>query len=143
MRLPLVLALLVLLSGCFGAGDDDSGDGALQSGEDRPGYRDGVVVINEDFTVSSAQPARFEVPFGPGAREVILEIRQDSGVLPNLHVALSGCGELDPPASAGWQSYPLCDAASDEQAELTITVNAGAPAGSGSILVRADLPDAA
>jgi hypothetical protein len=136
MRSVLAVAFLLFLPGCVSDDRSDSGD---EPG-DRPGYRDGVVLTNEEFTASAAQPGRFEVTFPAGTREVILEIQQDSGVMPNLHVAVEGCGEVDTPASASWQAYPLCDAPPAGEAQVTISVKVGAPAGSGRFLIRADLP---
>lgn len=142
-RAVLALALLATLAGCTEQRDSDdpvTGDEVGSSRGDTPDYRQGVVVINEGFTVASGQPARFEAQFGEGARNVILEIQQDSGAMPTLHVDVEGCGELDPPASGGWQAYPVCDEATVATAEVTISVNPGLPAGSGRFLLRADLP---
>jgi hypothetical protein len=134
------LFIAALLAGCTSPTSDDDGTGD-QAMDDRPGYRDGVVLINEEFTASAAQPAEFDVTFEEGAREVILEIQQDSGVLPNLHVEVEGCGTVDPPAAASWQSYPVCEEPSAGTKQVTISVKAGSPAGTGRFLIRADLPD--
>lgn len=141
MRLLVLLLLALFASGCTSAGDGGDGGNGGDDGNDREGYRDGVVFFNEEFSAASVQPATFQVLVEEGAREVILEIQQDSGVMPNLHVELTGCGEVDPPASGGWQAYPLCDTAEAGQQTLTISVETGAPAGTGRALLRADLPD--
>ena len=146
MRRSAALALLLAftVSGCMADdanGNDDGDDGRSQDTDnDRPGYREGVVFHNEEYSVSSVQPATFSVQVEAGAREVILEIQQESGVLPNLHVELTGCGEVDPPASGGWQAYPLCDTAEAGTQTLTISVRSGGPSGNGRALLRADLP---
>jgi hypothetical protein len=141
MRAILLLLLLPLLSGCASdetsRGSDDAGNPVPDAPD---GYRAGVVVVNEEFTVASGQPARFPVEFGPDARNVVLEIQQDSGAMPNLHVEVGGCGEVDPPASAGWQSYLVCERATAQETQVTISVNPGLPAGTGRFLLRADLP---
>ena len=144
MRLTwMVIASVFALAGCLGNGSDpasDGQDGDDAAASDREGYRDGVVLLNEEFTASTTTPATFEVTFEEGAREVILEIQQDSGVMPNLHVEVEGCGGTDTPASAAWQSYPLCDEPQAGRSTVTISVKAGAPAGTGRFLLRADLP---
>ncbi len=136
---PLAVLLLtaILASGCLSA---DDGEGSDARG-DSEGYRDDVAFFQEDYTVSTAQPATFPVDVEDGARTVTLEIQMDSGVMPNLHVELSGCGEVDPPSSGGWQSYPLCEQPSGGRQSLTLTVQ-GAIVGSGTgrVLLRADLP---
>jgi hypothetical protein len=138
---PVVL-LLVLASGCLSDSGDGGDDGVGGNGDDRAGYRDGVVFFNEDYTVSTAQPAAFQVDVEVGARTVILEIQMDSGVMPNLHVELTGCGEVDPPSAGSWQSYTLCETPAAGRQTLRITVQ-GVVGGSGSgrALLRADLPD--
>lgn len=136
---PLLLFLVATLaSGCLSDGKDSSDD---VLGDDRESYRDGVAFFQQDYTVSTAQPATFPVDVEDGARTIILEIQMDSGVMPNLHVELSGCGEVDPPSSGGWQSYPLCERPAGGRQALTLTVQ-GAVVGSGTgrVLLRADLP---
>lgn len=148
MRAPLatlVLLFLTLFAGCLeeDGGADGSGDGQAAGGAGHPdGYRMGVVLLTDEFTAVAGQEAAFDIVFTGDERNVILEIQQDSGVMPNLHVRIGSCGELDPPASAGWQAYPVCDEANAESTQVTITVNTGAPTGTGRFLVRADLPGA-
>ena len=140
-----VLAGLVLvaamLSGCSSPADDGLGSGEADDlSADRAGYREGVVFLNEGFTASSVQPASLPVTVEEGALDLILEIRQDSGVMPNLHVELTGCGGLDPPASGGWQAYLVCAEPTPGSQTLLISVSSGGATGTGQALLRADLP---
>ena len=149
MRLLVPLLLLALsASGCTSDPDDDDGndgsDGPSDGlSQDRDGYREGVVFFESDYTVSSLQPTTFAIDVDHGALDIILEIRQDSGVLPNLHVEVSGCGGVDPSASAGWQGYLVCaEPHGTGDQNLAISIRGGvAASGSGRVLLRADIPD--
>ena len=126
--------VLLMLSGCSSPSQDDGDDPAGDAID-----RQGVVVLNQDYTVTFGQESDYATTFTGKERNVILEIRQDSGVLPNLHVEVGGCGEVDPPASAGWQTHPLCDSTTAHSTQVTITIRSGGATGSGSFIVRADM----
>lgn len=99
----------------------------------------GVVLLDERFTAALGVPATFDVEVPSAARRVLLELDQDSGAIPNLHVELTGCGEADPPGSASPQDIPLCDRPTAGRQTLTVSVNAGLPAGNGRVVLTADL----
>jgi hypothetical protein len=133
MRVLALLALALLLAGCSSPASTGS-DGAPVAD------RIGVVILNEPFKVAPSAPSAFQVDVQAGARNVQLEIRQDSGVLANLHVRLTGCGETDPPASSAWEAVTLCNVPNAGRQVLQVSMGDGPPAGSGQVLLRADLP---
>ncbi|HUR25351.1 MAG TPA: hypothetical protein VM327_04970 [Candidatus Thermoplasmatota archaeon] len=140
MRFVLLL-VAALMAGCSSSPPAEKAVGDTQAeAYDSADYRDGVVLVNEEFTVTATAEAHYAVDFEPGTRLVILEIQQDSGVMPNLHVEVEGCGGLDTPASAGWQAYPLCDEPAPGNQQVILSVKPGSPAGTGRFLIRADLP---
>lgn len=139
-RTLAVLAAMALLAGCL---DDDAGSDSTSSGPPtgpaEVPHGSQLVLMDERFTASVGVPWTWQVSVPGSARNVVLDLTQDSGAIPNLHVELDGCGEADPPASASMQTVELCDEPSAGERTFSITVNAGLPAGNGRAVLRADL----
>lgn len=124
-------------SGCTEIGQDVQGDGD----NDRPtSVREGVVLLEQDFTVTYPRQSGYPIEFTGKERNVILEIRQDSGVLANLHVGIGPCGGVDVPGSASWETYAMCDTVDGgSRTEVTMDIRSGGPTATGRFLVRADI----
>lgn len=145
MRWALLVLLLPVLSGCTEVGDGDAVPSDGQGGADVADgeqLRQGVVLLSQLYRVTYPRQSGYNITFTGEERNVVLEIQQDSGVLANLHVAIGGCGDVDPAASASWESYPICDRANPTSTQVTIDVKPGSPGltGSGRFIVRADVP---
>lgn len=101
--------------------------------------RENVVLLDQPFRTTQAQAATFSVQVAAGAQHLQYEVSQDSGLVPNLHISLTGCGNANLPGSAGTQNGTLCQ--SPQSGPQTLKVEAAnLAAGTGRILLRADLP---
>jgi hypothetical protein len=141
MRLLLVAALLgtSLVGGCL---DGDGGsNGALAGPSPSPEVPHGsqAILLDERFTAALGVPWTWTVELPAAARNVVVDLDQDSGAIPNLRVELEGCGGADAPGSASRQTIALCSEPSAGERTFAITVNAGLPAGNGNVVLRADL----
>lgn len=145
MRLLMaVLLLATLASGCTEgpeSGSDDARNDRDDLSPDREDYRDGMVFFETEYSVNSLDPARFSVDVAESALDVILEIQQDAGMMPNLQVELSSCGQAQPASSGDWEAYLLCQEPVAGRQDLRVSIGGGmAATGSGRLLLRADLP---
>lgn len=131
---PFLVALsIVMLAGCTGLPT------LTTETSTAPNMRLGVVIFNEAFRATQAQPASFAVEVPVGAQHLQYEISQDSGLVPNLHVSLTGCGDATLPGSASTQNGTLCAAPLSGPQTLKVEVS-NLAVGTGRILLRADLP---